>query len=374
MVGAMVVMGVATASIGLLPGHDQIGNFSAALLIAARLVQGLGVGAQWGGAALLLTEHAPVGRRGFYGSLIQLGTILGVVLGNGFFLVVGAFMSRADFIAWGWRIPFLSGVLLVAAGIFVQLKIEETPVFKTLQARSHAAAQEGNVKKAPLVDAVRLYWRQILQAAGAFFVVNATFYIFVSGILAYGVKQVGIDENTMLVLTLVGVSTQIVTIPLFGSMSDRIGRRSMYLTGAVLMGVFAFPFFWLVNTGSEALILVALVIGFTIHAVMFGPQAALFAEMFPADVRYSGASLGFQLSSVFAGGLAPIVMTALMAATHNAASVSIYIAAMAAVTWLAVYTIRERFRADLHQTTADVVRQEQASAGVAAGTGAPHAR
>lgn len=365
LVGSMVVMGLATASIGLLPGYDVIGNWAAVLLIICRLVQGLGVGAQWGGAALLLTEHAPVARRGFYGSLIQMGTIMGVVIGNAFFLIIGLFMNNDAFMAWGWRIPFLSGLLLVIVGIFVQLKIEDTPVFKTLQARS-AAANTGVVRKTPLSKAVRLYWRQILQAAGAFFVVNATFYILISGMLDYGVKHVGLDKTTMLVCVLVAICTQMISIPLFGALSDKLGRRKMYLTGAVLMGLFAFPFFWMVDTGNVAVIIVALIIGFTIHAVMFGPQAALFAEMFPADVRYSGASLGFQLASVFAGGLAPLIMTSLIAATGQSWTVSLYILAMAVLTWVAVLTIRERFQANLHETTEDISDAKEATAARAA--------
>lgn len=365
LVGSMVVMGLATASIGLLPGYDVIGNWAAVLLIICRLVQGLGVGAQWGGAALLLTEHAPVARRGFYGSLIQMGTIMGVVIGNAFFLIIGLFMNNDAFMAWGWRIPFLSGLLLVIVGIFVQLKIEDTPVFKTLQARS-AAANTGVVRKTPLSKAVRLYWRQILQAAGAFFVVNATFYILISGMLDYGVKHVGLDKTTMLVCVLVAICTQMISIPFFGALSDKLGRRKMYLTGAVLMGLFAFPFFWMVDTGNVAVIIVALIIGFTIHAVMFGPQAALFAEMFPADVRYSGASLGFQLASVFAGGLAPLIMTSLIAATGQSWTVSLYILAMAVLTWVAVLTIRERFQANLHETTEDISDAKEATAARAA--------
>lgn len=354
LVGSMVVMGLATASIGILPGYDQIGIWAPVLLIGARLLQGLGVGAQWGGAALLLTEHAPIKRRGFFGSLIQMGTILGVVLGNLFFLVMGLFMDQAEFMAWGWRIPFLTGLLLVAVGIFVQLKIEETPVFKTLQARSAEAAAEVGLRKTPLALAVRLYWRQILQAAGAFFVVNATFYIMISGILSYGVTQVGLESNQVLVCVLIGVSTQVITIPFFGSLSDRIGRRKLYLVGAILMGLYAFPLFWLVDTGNPVVITLALVVGFTIHASMFGPQAALFAEMFPADVRFSGASLGFQLASVFAGGLAPLVMTSLVAMTGASWSVSLYILGMAGLTWVAVFTIRERFQVNLYETSGDI--------------------
>jgi MHS family shikimate/dehydroshikimate transporter-like MFS transporter len=168
------------------------------------------------------------------------------------------------------------------------------------------------------------------------------------------------------VCVLVAISTQMISIPFFGALSDRIGRRKLYLTGAILMGLFAFPFFWLVNTGSVAAIIIALIIGFTIHAVMFGPQAALFAEMFPADVRYSGASLGFQLASVFAGGLAPLIMTSLIAATGQSWTVSLYILAMAALTWVAVYTIRERFQANLHETSEDIRDAKEATAAKAA--------
>ncbi|QHC02356.1 MFS transporter [Epidermidibacterium keratini] len=353
LVGAMVLMGLGTVAIGLLPGYATLGIWAPILLTVFRLVQGLGVGAQWGGAALLLVEHAPVERRGFYGSLVQMGTILGVMFGNGFYLLLTAMMSPQSFDSWGWRIPFLSGVLLVLVGVWLQLRIEDTPVFRTLQARS---AQNDAPRKPPLLIAVRRYWKQILQAAGAFFVVNGTFYIFISGLLSYGVSALGLPRSQMLAAIMIAGATQIITIPYFGSLSDRHSRRKIFLIGAAAMAVFAFPMFWMVNTANVVVITIAMIIGFTIHASMFGPQAALYAEMFPADVRFSGASLGFQVAAVFAGGFAPIIMTALLgtAGAANSWRVALYIIAMAIITFVAVYTVRERYRADLHQMSEEV--------------------
>jgi metabolite-proton symporter len=355
LVGAVLVMGVATFGIGILPNYESIGVWAPVLLVLARLVQGLGVGAQWGGAALLLTEHAPVERRGFYGSLIQTGAILGSVLGSAFFLVLTTTLSDDDFQNWGWRVPFLSGLVLLAAGVFVQLRIEDTPVFRALQQQTAESRQAAGLRKAPLVEAVRGHWRAILQAAGAFFVVNATFYILISGVLNYATVNVGMSRTEVLICVMVTGATQVVTIPYFGALSDRIGRRKLYLVGTVLMALWAFPMFWLIGTGSVPLVLLALLVGFIVHATMYGPQAALYAEMFPADVRYSGASLGYQFASVFAGGLAPFIMAALLAATGSAWSVSLYIVATAVITFVSVYTIKEHFRRDLYETSAPAV-------------------
>lgn len=354
----MLVMGIATFAIGVLPGYATIGVWAPILLVVARLVQGLGVGAQWGGAALLLTEHAPVERRGFYGSLVQTGAIFGAVAGNIFFLVLTAVLTYEQFISWGWRIPFLSGLLLVLIGIYVQLKIEDTPVFHELQQRSAESKRQAGLRKAPLLEAVRRYWREILQAAGAFFVVNATFYILISGMLDYATKTVGMSRTAILLCVMVAGLTQVVSMPFFGALTDRMDTRKMlYLTGTVPMAAFALPMFWMVNTGSLPLVFLALLIGFTIHATMYGPQATLYAEMFPADVRYSGASLGYQFASVFAGGLAPFIMTALLAATGSSWSVSLYIIAGAVVTFVAVATIKERFRRNLYETSDATARE-----------------
>lgn len=351
LVAALVVMGVATFGIGVLPTYDTVGVWAPVLLVGFRLLQGLGVGAQWGGAALLLTEHAPVERRGFYGSLIQTGAIIGAVTGTGVFLALTSTLSPEAFISWGWRVPFLTGLALVVIGVYVQLKIEDSPVFQAMRADSADAQRAAGLRKAPLVEAVRHHWKAILQAAGAFFVVNATFYILISGMLDYGTTYAGLSRTTILTCVLVAGATQVITIPLFGALSDRWSRRKLYLTGSVLMAAFAFPMFWLINTGSVPLVFLSLLVGFTIHATMYGPQAAMYAEMFPADVRYSGASLGYQIASVFAGGLAPFIMTALLAATGSAWSVSAYIVALSALTFLSVVTIRESFRRDLYETS-----------------------
>jgi len=354
LVAAMLVMGVATFAIGVLPNYASIGVWAPVLLVVARLVQGLGVGAQWGGAALLLTEHAPTERRGFYGSLVQTGAVLGAVAGNLFFLVLTATLTDEQFTSWGWRVPFLSGLVLVLIGLYVQLRIEDTPVFRSLQQSSAAAKREAGLRKAPLVQAVRRYWKEILQATGAFFVVNATFYILISGVLDYATKTIGMSRTSILLCVMGAGLTQVITMPFFGALTDRMGsRKKLYLAGTVGMAIWAFPLFWLIDTGSVPLVFLALLVGFTIHATMYGPQATLYAEMFPADVRYSGASLGYQLASVFAGGLAPFVMTALLAATGASWSVSLYIIGTAVVTFLAVATIRERFRRDLYETSAD---------------------
>jgi len=344
LVGAMVLMGIATLGVGLLPTFETIGIAAPIILVTLRCIQGLGVGAQWGGAALLLTEHSPIGRRGFYGSLVQLGAVTGSALATGIFYLLAVLMSESAFESWGWRIPFLGGILVVAVGLYIQRRIEDTPVFQELQAKT-AEAPQAAPRKRPVIEVLRTHPAAVAQAAGAFLVVNAAFYVLSTGMVDFGSRVVGMSRGTTLGIVLGAGLTQLISMPLFGWLSDKPGvrRRPLFLIGSVGLAIWVYPMFLLVETGTPALVFLALAVAFTIHSMMYGPQAAMYAEMFPSDLRFSGASLGYQVASVLAGGLAPIIMTSLLAVAGSW-SVALYLVGMAALTFLAVYTIHESFR------------------------------
>jgi MFS family permease len=327
---ALVLMGTATVLVGLLPGFATIGVWAPILLFVFRFCQGLAIGGQWGGAVLLATEYAPPNRRGLFGSLAQTGVPVGVIFGNLVFLAVGAVTTEAQFLAWGWRIPFLVGVLLIGVAMYIQLRLEETPAFRHLEEQ-----QEGNEtqERSPVLEVIKEHPKQILLAGGAFFVVNGSFYI----------------SSAIQIPALLG----------FAALTDRVGRRPVYLIGAILLGLWAFPMFWLVNTRDIVLITLALSFGQVFLSMMYGPQAALFAEMFSARVRYSGASLGYQGAAVFAGGLAPIIMVWLLETTGTSLSVSFYILAMAAITFISVYLITDTYEDEM---TEDVAGESEAIA------------
>ncbi len=366
---ALLLMGVSTTLIGFLPTYASIGIWAAVALFVLRICQGLAVGGQWGGVVLLATEYAPPSKRGFYGSFAQLGVPIGVVLGNVSFLVLAAAMSADAFNAWGWRIPFLASILLIALAMYIQLKLEETPAFRRLeqmaQERQEAEGDE-EPERSPMLEVIKEHPKQILLAAGAFFVVNGSFYIMITGVLDYGTRDLGLTRSSMLTAVLISSIFQIFFLPAFSLLSDRMGRRPVYLAGAVLLGLWAFPMFWLMDTASIVLITVALVVGQMFLSMMYGPQAALFSEMFSRKVRYSGASLGYQIAAVFAGGLAPIIMVSLLDWTGTSLSVSLYMFAMAALTFFCVLLVTETYEDEM----AEDVAEEEGAAGGRQGTAA----
>jgi MFS transporter, MHS family, shikimate and dehydroshikimate transport protein len=328
----LIIMGVATFAIGLLPTYAQIGAWAPAALVLLRLAQGFGVGGEWGGAVLMAVEHAPAGARGFYGSWPQIGVPAGLLLSTAVFALF-ARLPEDQFLSWGWRVPFLVSILLVGVGLIIRLRILETPAFTRVKdARTESPR--------PIVEVFQTHRREVLLAMGARIAENGAFYIYTVFVLVYGTQKVGIDRQTVLNGILIAAACALVAIPLCGALSDRIGRRPVYLFGACVTALFAYPLFWLLDTGSTPLVWLALVLALVFsHAPMYGPQAAFFSELFGTRVRYSGASLGAQLSSVIAGGLSPFIATALL--PYGRGALASYLIAMALVTVVAVVMASE---------------------------------
>ncbi len=339
---ALILMGVATTLVGLMPGYATIGVAAPIILTILRFCQGLAVGGQWGGAVLIATENAPQNRRGLFGSFAQLGVPISIIISNALFLILAATTDKAAFAAWGWRIPFLVSVLLIVVGLYVQWRLEETIAFERVQ-EAHAEA------RIPIWDALRTYPKEIALAAGAFVVINGTFYILITYILAYGTTVVKVPQSTMLTGVLISAVFGIFAIIGFSALSDRIGRRGLYMAGALCLGIWGFPLFWLVNTGSAIAIWIALVVGQVFLSMMYGPQAAFYSELFTARLRYSGASLGYQIGALFGGGLATIIAAALYDATRNSISISIYILIMGLVSFISVFLLTETYQRDVDE-------------------------
>jgi len=340
LVTTLMLMGVATVLIGLLPTYNQIGIWAPILLVVLRFVQGFGVGGEWGGAVLMAVEYSRPGRRGFHASWVQAGVPVGMLLANGVFMLVSR-MEETAFLSWGWRIPFLLGVLLLGVGMFIRLKIMESPVFTQAKAEDPGPA-------VPILAVLRDHPRNVILAMGARFAENAFFYIFTVLVLSYGSQQLGMGKEGLLNAVMLGSAAQLVAIPFFGALSDKLGRRPVYLGGAFFLLLFAFPFFWLIGTREPALVILAVVIGLIGHSAMYGPQAAFFSELFGTRVRYSGASLGYQLASPLAGGLAPLIATALLSWSAGAPwPVAVYLIGMAVITLVSVWLAEETHRKGL---------------------------
>lgn len=340
LVTTLLMMGVATTLIGALPTYAQAGLLAPVLLVALRFIQGLGVGGEWGGAVLMAVEHGQTGRRGLQASWVQAGVPIGLLLATGTFAAFSA-MSPEAFLAWGWRVPFLMGVLLMAVGLFIRLHVLESPIFVARKA-------EPGPPSPPILELLRKHPRNVLLAMGARFAENAFFYIFTLQVLSYATEQLHLPKQTVLNGVLLGCAAQFIAIPAFGALSDRVGRRPVYLGGAVFLCAFAVPFFWLVGTKSAVAISAAIVIGLIGHSAMYGPQAAFFSELFGTRVRYTGASLGYQLAAPLAGGLAPVIATALLRWSDGAPwPIAVYLIITGVITIVSVAFAAETHRREL---------------------------
>ena len=340
LVYSLVIMGVATFLIGLLPTYQSIGIWAPVLLVVLRCAQGIGVGGEWGGAVLMAVEHSPRGRRGLSGSWPQMGVPAGLFLSTVVFAICSRSMSDEQFIAWGWRLPFLVSAVLVAVGIFIRLAIMETPAFTNL-------SESGKRERRPVVTALRTHRRSLLLAMGMRLAENGLFYVYTVFVLSYGPNQLGLERNTMLTGVTLAAMAGLVAIPAYGALSDRVGRRPVYLFGAAFSLLYAMPFFLLLDTRSTVVAWLAIVVGVAVgHNAMYGPQAAYFSELFGASVRYSGASIAYQLASVVSGGLAPFIATALLAWKGKEA-VATYMMTLAAITLVSTYLADETYRAEL---------------------------
>ncbi len=341
LVVTLMMMGVATFLIGVLPTYAQIGVAAPILLALLRIVQGFGVGGEWGGAALMAIEHGHAGKRGFYGSCVQMGVPVGLLLSTAVYWFCTSRLTPEQFLTWGWRVPFLLGIALLGIGMFIRLRIVESPLFAQ-------TAKKNDVSEAPFFEVFSKHPKNVVLAMGARFAENACFYIFSVWVLAYATNYLGVQKQTVLMGVWVAAAVQIFAIPGFGLLSDRLGRRPVYLGGTIFIALFAFPFFMLVQTGTAPMIVLAIVLGLVGHAAMYGPQAAFFSELFGTRVRYTGASIGYQLASPFAGGLAPMIATWLAARSGGStANVSLYLIGMAAITLVSVWQAAETSKADI---------------------------
>ena len=348
----LLVMGISSALVGILPKTATIGLAAPLLLVALRLIQGLAIGGEWSGSVLIAMEWGDQRKRGLLGSFAQLGVPFGLVLGTGGMTLLSATLSPEAFTSWGWRVPFLFSLVLVAVGLVIRLKILETPMFAKVQ-------QERKTARVPVIEVIRHHWREILLSAGLRFSEQMPFYLFTTFVLIYVVSRHGFSRTFVLNAVLAGALCELVAIPLFSHLSDRLGRKRVYLTGAVLTALIAFPYFAVLTHSGAVLIFVAVVVSLQVHAMQYGPQAALIGESFPTHLRYGGAGLGYQLASVFAGGPAPLIATWLLHETGTPYSISIYIVLAAVITIGCVVALPDRSRADIED--AAVYRDRGAS-------------
>ncbi len=341
LVWSLVLMGVATTLIGLVPGYDRIGIWAPVLLVVLRFAQGFGVGGEWGGAVLLAVEHSGGKRRGFHGSWPQMGVPAGLLLSTAIFAWLSARLPESAFLAWGWRVPFLLSAVLVGVGLFVRLRVLESPMFVTLK-------ETRRDSRTPLVDVFRHHPREVLLGMGLRFAQNVLFYVYTVFVPGYGEKSLGYPRGAMLGGVMLAALVGLVAIPFWSHLSDRVGRRPVYLAGALISLLLAFPSFWLIERGA-GFVGLAIVLAMVGHDMMYGPMAAYFSELFGTRVRYTGASLIYQFTSIFSGGLAPFVATLLMARHGYHAVAGLPCGVCCALTAVAAWLAPETHRVSLDE-------------------------
>ena len=352
---ALMMMGIASTLIGLLPTFATIGIAAPILLSLLRFTQGLAIGGQWGGAMLLVTESAPADKRGYYGAYAQAGAPVGVILANVAFMIISYSVSEDAFMNWGWRIPFISSVLLIGISMYVQLHMEETDAFKELQKlqerKQAEQPQAAVVRRSPVLEAIAKYPKRIALAAGAFLSIQVSFYILIGFVLAYGTdaEGAGMTRDQMLFAVLLASVLQVPAQFMAASYSDRNGRRGIFMLGAILTGVWAFALFPLIDTGNFWLIVLGLSGGLMFLGMMYGPQAAFFTELFSTEVRYSGASLGYQTGAILGGAFAPTIATILWT-EYSIFWVSVYIAIASFLSLISVLMLTETYKTSLDET------------------------
>jgi MFS family permease len=332
----ILIMGIGTVLIGLMPAYDQIGILAPIGLVVLRTLQGIGIGGEYAGGMTMTVEHAPAESRGFYSSLVHVGVPAGFLIPIALLGVLSTNMDEAQFLSWGWRVPFLFSIVLVGIGIFIRIQISETPAFQRVLAEEKPAS-------IPVVEAVRDHSRNIIFGIGAKIAESGLFNIYAVFVITYCVTKLGLPKQTILNGVLVGCAVECLTLPLFGALSDRIGRRVVYAGGMVFQALLAIPFFAMINSGNTSLIWLAIVLGLAIgHGSVYGAQGAYFSELFPARIRYSGLSLVQQIGPLLGGGLSPLIATLLLAEYGGSSAVAGYMIAMAILSTLCAFGLRPR--------------------------------
>ncbi len=342
----LLIMGIATFLIGALPTYQAIGVAAPILLVVLRFVQGLGLGGEWGGAVLMSLEHGAPDRRGLNASWPQVGVPVGNLLAAGVLGLLNLLLTEDAFLSWGWRIAFFLSGALVLVGLWIRMTITESPLFEEVESAGEKA-------RMPLIEVIKRHPRGLLVAMGARLGTDVAFYTVTLYILTFLTANLGLPRSVGLNAVLIGSAVQVALIPLFGGLSDRYGRRPVYALGAVSAAVWAFVFFPLLSTRSPVVIVLATVVALITHAAMYGPQAAFIAELFSTELRYSGASMGYQIAGVLGGGIAPLVSIALAGVTGTAFAVSFYVLAMVVLTLIALWAAPETAWEDLHDHTPD---------------------